>query len=110
MKLSIEFSNENIAFDSLVLNWNIDNTSPARKWAKFLKKVLQSELEFETRYSGFVNGPRSYEVLSQKLNKCIDIINADGRYYIKEKSPKVFNQEFSNIIHHHFEVLIGFRY
>lgn len=55
---------------------------------------------------GFLGGDKNLPFLLNSLNKCIDVINRDGRYTIKERAD-VFTQEFSNAIHHHFEVLAG---
>lgn len=47
------------------------------------------------------------EQLSFQLNQAIELINAEGLYLIKERATNHFDQDFANIIHHHFEVLSG---
>jgi hypothetical protein len=69
--------------------------------------ALKSKSFFKPRFMGFIDGPRDPHFLIQKMNECIDIINKDGRHKIERKIEGEFTQEFSNYIHHEFEVLIG---
>lgn len=101
----IQFSDTEKELEPFDLEWEILDSPAARAWTKLLKIYLKADFETSFRFVGFINSKRDYEFLSQKLNDAIKLINQDGRYNIKEESPASFTQEFSNIIHHHFEVL-----
>ena len=45
--------------------------------------------------------------IQKNLNFCIDVINAESSYKIAEYASDYFDQDFANIIHHHFELLAG---
>lgn len=89
------------------LKFNVKNNSVTPIWLKYLIATLKFNFLFKPRFMGFIDGDRNPEFLRDKLNECIDVINLDGRYQIPEKLIGPFTQEYSNIIHHHFELLIG---
>ena len=88
------------------LSWTLQNHEVAFAWFKLFCQGLNSDNQFFTRFTGFTDGEKNLPNLMNSLHKCIDIINLDGRYHIPEKDLE-FSQEFSNTIHHHFEVLTG---
>lgn len=91
----------------LVLEWRVLDHLAAALWVKNLRLCLQKNFPFYARYSGFLKSEKTMESMSRKLNRIIELINSEGIYHIKERSPLHFDQEFSNIIHHHFELLLG---
>jgi len=107
MKLRLDFCNQDNQNDIFSLTWQVMNIPPAQRWIRLLDQILKKNYPFETRYVGFINGKRNHHFLSQKMNRCIEVINKDGRYKIIERAQGPFTQEFSNAIHHHFEVLSG---
>lgn len=89
------------------LTWEVLNKPYALLWLRNLYLALKANDPAYIRFSGFTNSYKDLNWLTAKLNEAIDIINADGVYKISEKADGSFTQEFSNIIHHHFENLIG---
>jgi len=89
------------------LKFNVVENTITPIWLKYLIATLKFNYLFKPRFMGFIDGARNPEFLARKLNECIDVINKDGRYSIPEKLEGPFTQEYSNIIHHHFELLIG---
>jgi len=98
------FQNEK---DFVEVFWNIDKNPTAAIWAKLLKSSLDQKAFFHPRYTGFLHGPKNMAYMTDLLNRCIDIINTGDLYKIKERAEGKWSQEFSNIIHHHFEILCG---
>lgn len=89
------------------VRWDIHNTPVGLLWLKTFKGSLDGVGDPFPRFTGFLYGPKTMESLSETLNRCIETINKDGRYHIKERADGTWNQDFSNAIHHHFEVLVG---
>lgn len=91
------------------LEWSVLAHPAALLWLKLLKNYLQSNKNIHTRFNGFANGYRDEDFLASKLNKCIEIINNWHLYEetIPSLGPEGFGQEYSNTIHHHFELLMG---
>lgn len=82
------------------LTWNVLEHTPATMWFQMLEKELQSNKNYLFRYPGLKAARLS------DLQKHVDVINQDGRYQIPEITS-TFTQEYSNKIHHHFEILSG---
>jgi hypothetical protein len=101
----IQFTDSEKVLKPFDLEWEILDSPAARAWTKLLMIYLKADFETSFRFVGFIHSKRDYQFLSNKLNEAIRLINQDGRYHIIEQSPVSFTQEFSNIIHHHFEVL-----
>lgn len=83
-------------------------------WYKKLKDFLLIENGYvETRFSGFRLKRRSLEILIEKLQRCVDGINnswlnKEFGYKIEvDRIPSDYPTEVHNIIHHHFEILMG---
>src|SRR3712207_4599996 len=91
----------------LSLQWEIMNTIPANLWLRELVGICRSDLPLFPRFTGFISPDKTFHSISEKLRQCIDIINRDGRYTIKELPANQFEQSFANAIHHHFEILRG---
>lgn len=82
------------------LTWNVLEHKPASIWFQMLEKEMIGGRNFLFRYPGLKPAKLS------DLQNHIDVINEDGRYKISDKTDQ-FDQEFSNKIHHHFEILSG---
>lgn len=95
------------AVEPYKLTWEVIDKPYAYLWLKNLYRELKIKHPAFIRFSGFENSYKDLDWLTEKLNRAIDIINADGVYHIKERADGTFTQEFFNIIHHHFEVLSG---
>ncbi|MBT3583500.1 MAG: hypothetical protein HN509_01230 [Halobacteriovoraceae bacterium] len=93
--------------ETLELSWELMPHLGALVWLKCLKKIMDSNTDLEARFAGFRHGYITMDYLGENINKCVDLINEDGRHHIKERYEGKFSQEFSNAIHHHFEVLVG---
>lgn len=106
-RLKITFSSPVDLSSSAVFEWQVLSQLPSDLWVKNLKHCLTRDFPFYARFSGFLSEWKTSEYLCQKLNRVIELINKDGLYHIAERCQGVFSQEFSNIIHHHFEVLHG---
>ncbi|MCR9203823.1 MAG: hypothetical protein NXH75_04540 [Halobacteriovoraceae bacterium] len=107
--IEIEFHNpiHPESLEPYTLTWETLNKSYVFLWLRELYQNLKSEIPAFSRFAGFDNSYKDMNWLSQKLNDAIEVINRDGHYQIKERADGSFSQEFSNIIHHHFENLIG---
>lgn len=75
-------------------------------WLKLMKNELEGPRKYFSRFTGFINSHKDKNFLLEELHRHIEVINQDGRYYISDKVTD-FGQEFSNKIHHHFEILAG---
>lgn len=106
-RLSIVFEHYQNPSNKIEVFWQIDKTVAASFWAKLLKNALLGKNLFHPRFTGFLYGPKDMKFLVQNLNKCIDRINQEGTYKIEERATLEWDQEFSNKIHHHFEILCG---
>ena len=93
--------------ESTALTWQILDNPIALLWVKLFNENLLSQRELKSRYIGFTKGPRHPEFVGNLLNECIETINRDGRYYIKEKFELNYTQDLLNEIHNHFTCLIG---
>lgn len=107
--LEIEFTHpfDPEIYETYKLTWETVNKPYVFLWLRELYQSFKNSKPSFARFSGFTNSYKDLDWLSQKLNKAIEVINNDGVYHIKERADGRFSQEFSNIIHHHFENLIG---
>ncbi|MCO4793579.1 MAG: hypothetical protein KC493_07700 [Bacteriovoracaceae bacterium] len=106
--IEIDFCNRETGEDPFTLTWELSSNVGAALWLKLLRKCIFDQVEMRGRFSGFTQGPRDWKFLGERINKCVEIINdADIDYQIEERFSEPFNQDYSNKIHHHFEVLIG---
>lgn len=83
-------------------------------WYNKLKNFLPIENGYiETRFSGFKLQRRNLPILIEKLQRCVDGINnswlnKEYGYKIEvDKIPADYPTQVHNIIHHHFEILMG---
>jgi hypothetical protein len=106
LSIEIEFCHSIKREEVFVLRWEVLEHEAAFVWFNLFCDILKSEKEYFTRFTGFIESEKNEAFLLSSLQKCIDIINADGKYFIEERAIE-FNQKFSNIIHHHFEILSG---
>ena len=86
----------------------------AHLWYDMLGNFLQhKEGYIETRWSGFKLKRTSLPILIEKLQRCVDGINqswlnTEYGYKIEvDRIPEDYPTEVHNIIHHHFEILMG---
>lgn len=87
--------------------WEILDTPPAMMWLKLMLHLARSGKKIFPRFTGFISPYKKMSHLRDDLNSCIDVINSDQQYIITARATEFFDQDFSNIIHHHFEVLSG---
>lgn len=106
-KLRITFSDREGKGDHFVDTWTFRETVSTKAFEAEILNNLKNEFEFYTKFVGYVGGYRDADFLNGLMNKCIDRINEDRRYYIRERAEGQPSQEFLNIMHHHFEVLRG---
>lgn len=104
--IQIDFCHPLKRNETLSLSWQLLEHEAAFIWFKLFCKSLKSNRHYFTRFTGFIDGEKNLNYLLSSLNQCIDIINKDGRYFIREKAI-AFSQDFANAIHHHFEILSG---
>jgi hypothetical protein len=90
------------------------NHAIADLWYKMLKDFVQDKKGYiETRWSGFQLKRTSLPILISKLQRCVDGINqswlnTEFGYKIEiDKIPEDYPVTVHNIIHHHFEILMG---
>lgn len=95
--------------------FDIETHSLAQKWARLLEGLLENKPKLDKDFLlvGWLSGTRNLDFLCRNLNSHIQKINE----FFRDKSPTYFiDQNFDqknvtrdhlNLIHHHFEVLIG---
>lgn len=105
--IEIDFVSRRKESEPLCFKWSLLEHFPAFFWVKKFKAILEGNLPYYARFTGFPGGEKNYEYLSSRLNQVIDIINREGLYFIEERPQERFTQAYSNIIHHHFEILFG---
>lgn len=112
--MSIEIGFMNQKGEYYPLKFALENANPISKiWADKLKSFIKGDAKLETRWTGFALERRSNEVLCQKLENCIKHINdswlnSEFGYVIElENVPRDYPTEVHNIVHHHFEILMG---
>lgn len=94
------------------LNFDVQDNPIAILWFDMLKGLLKDETwKLETRWGAFKLPTRHPKILVEKLKRCVEIINNSDwfEYHIIEtdKITEDYPMEVHNIIHHHFEILIG---
>ncbi|MCO4793578.1 MAG: hypothetical protein KC493_07695 [Bacteriovoracaceae bacterium] len=107
LEVHIEFGRKEEGGKPFTLIWDVMDTPVTPFWIKYFTHCLKNNVFFKPRFMGFIDGDRNPEFLTKKINECIDTINKDKKYLIDKKLEGEFTQEYSNYIHHHFEVLIG---
>lgn len=103
----VEIDFANTKNEVFTLKWNVLNRDYAWIWIQELKKLMRKEEPLFARFTGFRLEEDEKKKIFDQLNKAIDIINAEGLYKIEERGKGYFDQDFANVIHHHFEVLYG---
>lgn len=106
-RIEVSFGREGVTSQPLDLSWKVIDSEVTPFWLKFLTMALKNKIFFKPRFMGFIDGPRDPQYLTDKLNECIEVINKDGRHCINKRLEGEFTQDFSNYIHHEFEILIG---
>lgn len=101
VRVKVYFSSE------FYLEWILLDQLPSLLWLKNALHCLNTPYPFYARYSGFNSPHKTMAQMAAKLNRVIELINHEGFYHISERAPEHFDQEFSNTIHHHFELLLG---
>jgi len=91
----------------IFLDWKLCDNPAAMMWFKILLSSAQKKTSFFPRFTGFVSRHKTMKDIQRNLNRCIDIINAESIYKISEYALDCFDQEFANVVHHHFEILAG---
>lgn len=91
----------------IFLDWKVYDNPAATMWFKMLLALTKKEVSFYPRFSGFISPHKTMKDIQKNLNLCIDIINAESTYKISEYASDYFDQDFANVIHHHFELLAG---
>jgi hypothetical protein len=90
--------------------WRIRSTPLARRWVATMKEALNCSFRIrEQRFCGWATEPRDIELLASSINDAILVINTHfgERYQIAERANSVMSQSALNLLHHHFELLIG---
>lgn len=106
----IDYSNNNTVKVPVIVR----NHAIADLWYSKLEDFLKtSESYIETRWSAFELKRTSIPILIEKLQRCVDGINkswlnTEYGYKIEiDRIPEDYPTPVHNIIHHHFEILIG---
>lgn len=114
MQKKVTLSFTDIQGSTLEVPLIVRNNPIADLWYNKLKQFLDiKEGYVETRWSGFNLQRRSVPILLEKLQRCVDGINnswlnTDYGYKIEvDRIPTDYPTHVHNIIHHHFELLMG---
>lgn len=108
MKLQFEIDfHQSEKREPLTVTWTLLKRPSALMWFKLLNDLLIRDNPISARFTGIPLAHKDMNSLSECLNTAIMVINDEGNYTIKERAEGSFNQKFSNVIHHHFEILYG---
>ena len=106
-KIRLTFSDREGKGDCFVDSWTLRETISSKAFEIEILNNLKNEFLFYTKFVGYVGGYRDADFLNNLMNKCIERINEDRRYHIRERAKGRPTQKFLNVMHHHFEVLRG---
>ena len=106
-RLQLKFANPKKLQDVRWLEWEILDTPAAKLWMQMLLDLARTKNTFYPRFTGFVSPHKTMVDIQHRLNQSIEVINESQIYHIAERAEDHFNQEFANVIHHHFELLCG---
>lgn len=106
-KFRLTLANPQRAQDEVFFEWQVLDTPPALMWMKLFLNLSKTAKKIYPRFTGFISPHKTMAHLRDELNLCIDTINGAGEKKIFERATDHFDQSFSNVIHHHFEVLGG---
>lgn len=101
--------------DSLDMNFTVSDNEIAHAWFDEVVKCLNLNLRLEKNFCwlGLPDSVRTVDFLRNKLEECVDKINSyalrnpDWGYYINREWNDAASHEALNILHHHFELLMG---
>jgi hypothetical protein len=107
-----KFNESKILESEYSLTFEVQSHPIAQLWFDMLKKLLEdSTWKLETRWAAFKLPTRHPKILVEKLKRCVETINNSDwfDYHIIETDmiTEDYPMEVHNIIHHHFEILIG---
>jgi hypothetical protein len=107
-----KFDENKILESEYSLAFEVQSHPIAELWFDMLKKLLEdSTWKLETRWAAFKLPTRHPKILVEKLKRCVETINNSDwfDYHIIESDmiTEDYPMEVHNIIHHHFEILIG---
>jgi hypothetical protein len=103
---------ENRLVSEYSLDFEVQENPIAELWYDMLNGLLKDETwKLETRWGAFKLPTRHPKILVDKLKRCVETINNSDwfEYHIIESDmiTEDYPMEVHNIIHHHFETLIG---
>lgn len=95
--------------------FDVCDTEIANAWFDMVVDCLQKQLRLEKNFCwlGLPDPVRNVEFLRNELEKCVDKINSyalknpDWGYFINREWNDASSHEALNILHHHFELLMG---
>lgn len=101
--------------DLMDMKFVINNNDISNEWFNQVIICLNSNLRLEKNFCwlGLPDPVRDVNFLRQKLEDCVDKINdfaiknPDWGYYIHREWNDAASHEALNILHHHFEILMG---
>ncbi len=101
--------------DTLDMKFNVVDSEIADAWFEEVVSCLQQGLRLEKNFCwlGLPDSVRTVDFLRQKLEECVDAINSyalrnpDWGYFIHREWNDAASHEALNILHHHFEILMG---
>lgn len=107
-----KFNDNKVLESEYSLAFEVQSHPIAELWFDMLKKLLEdSTWKLETRWAAFKLPTRHPKILVEKLKRCVETINNSDwfDYHIIESDmiTEDYPMEVHNIIHHHFEILIG---
>jgi len=107
-----QFDNDKKLVSEYSLSFEVQQHLIAELWFDKLKDLLSdSTWKLETRWAAFKLPSRNPKILVEKLKRCVEAINNSDwfDYHIIESDmiTEDYPMEVHNIIHHHFETLIG---
>lgn len=101
--------------DTFDMTFDVCQNEISNAWFEKVVECLNQKLRLEKNFCwlGMPDPVRNVEFLRDKLEECVDKINTysvknpDWGYYIKREWNDASSHEALNILHHHFELLMG---
>lgn len=106
--LSIEYSSATGNCEPLTLNFEINKTPIAQKWAELLDySIKHYEIDDPERMYGFNDEETERKNAIRAINDCVDTINNYRPGFVLRRIEEDIDQDTLNYLHHIFEVYHG---
>lgn len=110
MQLTLTFSDHNGKLEPVQLRWQVQSHATARRWIALLQNALVQADRLESCFLGFPASEQHYQDICQRINSCIECIEAHGDYFIGQRAPDPYDVSVMAELQRHFENLMQLAY